>query len=81
MAYIEIALAATEEAFGVKCKQLTNLQVHQPLFLSTKEQQKIQFILTFDSQDKIHFNAYSCQKNKQLLYQKWTLYATAQIHI
>ncbi|MDB9450974.1 type I polyketide synthase [Dolichospermum circinale] len=81
MAYIEIALAATEEAFGVKCKQLTNLQVHQPLFLSTKEQQKIQFILTFDSQNKIHFNAYSCQKNKQLLYQKWTLYATAQIHI
>jgi acyl transferase domain-containing protein/acyl-CoA synthetase (AMP-forming)/AMP-acid ligase II/SAM-dependent methyltransferase/acyl carrier protein len=81
MAYIEIALAATEEAFGVKCKQLTNLQVHQPLFLSTKEQQKIQFILTFDSQNKIYFNAYSCQKNKQLLYQKWTLYATAQIHI
>ncbi|MCM0593867.1 MAG: beta-ketoacyl synthase N-terminal-like domain-containing protein [Gloeotrichia echinulata DEX184] len=81
MAYIEIALAATEEAFGVKCKQLTNLQVHQPLFLSTKEQQKIQFILTFDSQSKIHFNAYSCQKNKQLLSQKWTLYATAQIHI
>jgi malonyl CoA-acyl carrier protein transacylase len=81
MAYIEIALAATEEAFGVKCKQLTNLQVHQPLFLSTKEQQKIQFILTFDSQNKIHFNAYSCQKNKQLLYQKWTLYATAKIHI
>ena len=80
-AYIEIALAATEEALAVKCNHLTNLQIHQPLFLSEKENQKIQFILASDSEQKISFHAYSCQINQQSLSPNWTLYATAKIHI
>ena len=80
-AYIEIALAATEAALPVKCNHLTNLQLHQPLFLSEKISQKIQFFLAFDADDKMRFHAYSCQVNQESPSQEWTLYATAQIHI
>ncbi len=51
-AYIEIALAATEEALAVKCNHLTNLKIHQPLFLSQKGNQKIQFFLQYDAEQK-----------------------------
>ncbi|GAA6621631.1 type I polyketide synthase [Scytonema sp. NUACC26] len=80
-AYIEIALAATKEALAVKCNHLTNLQLHQPLFLSVKGNQKIQFVLAYDTNHRIHFHVYSCHINQQLSSQKWTLYATVKIHI
>jgi acyl transferase domain-containing protein/acyl-CoA synthetase (AMP-forming)/AMP-acid ligase II/acyl carrier protein len=80
-AYIEIALAATEEALSVKCNHLTNLKIHQPLFLSQKGNQKIQFLLESDAEQKIYFHTYSCQTNQQSTSPQWILYATAQIHI
>lgn len=79
-AYIEIALAAVEEAFEVKCKHLTNLKLHHPLFLSEKGNQKIQVVLASDSDASMSFHVYSCQIGQQSSSQEWTLYATAQAH-
>jgi len=78
-AYIEIALAATEEAFESKPKQLTNLKLYSPLFLSEQDVQKIQVVLMSESDASLSFYLYSYQLNQPTLPQEWKLYATAQI--
>jgi acyl transferase domain-containing protein/acyl-CoA synthetase (AMP-forming)/AMP-acid ligase II/acyl carrier protein len=78
-AYIEIALAATEEAFKSKPKQLTDLKLHTPLFLSEQDAQKIQVVLTSESDASLSFYLYSYQLNQPAFPQEWRLYATAQI--
>jgi malonyl CoA-acyl carrier protein transacylase len=80
-AYIEIALAAAEEAFDVKSNHLTNLKLHHPLFLSEKRDQKIQVVLVSNSDASLSFHVYSCQINQESSSQGWTLYATAQVHL
>jgi len=80
-AYIKIALAATEAALDIKCQHLTDFQIYQPLILSAKGDQKIQFILSAETQQKLSFSAYNYQIHQPSNSPKWTLYATTQIHI
>jgi acyl transferase domain-containing protein len=80
-AYLEIALAAAKEVFDVKYNQINNLKLHHPLFLSEKEERKIQVVLATESNASLSFHLYSCQINQSSSPQGWTLYATAQVNL
>ncbi|MGB3292556.1 MAG: type I polyketide synthase [Phormidesmis sp.] len=78
-AYVEMALAAAEAVFGEKPRQLTNLQLHHPLFLSEQGQQKIQTTLTHPAEEKMTFQVHGCDGSSAPSSDRWTLYATAEV--
>ncbi|HLO85985.1 MAG TPA: beta-ketoacyl synthase N-terminal-like domain-containing protein [Nostocaceae cyanobacterium] len=80
-AYIEIALAAAEATFNVKCNHLTNLQLHQPLFLLEEGEQIIQIVLAADTDASLSFDVSSCQIGQESYPTGWILHATGKVHL
>ena len=77
--YLQIAFEATQAAFGQPGNEITNLKLYYPLFLSTAEEQKIQVILSPQSESKMLLQVYSCRLSKSSSTSEWTLYADAQV--
>ncbi|MEO1349006.1 MAG: type I polyketide synthase [Cyanobacteria bacterium J06635_15] len=80
-AYVEMALAAAKAALGTtKNYQLSNLQLHTPLFLSEGDQCAVQVVLTAQQDAPSTFQVYSQAANPREAHQPWVLHASAHVH-
>lgn len=79
-AYVEMALAAAKAALGPSEEyQLSDLQLHTPLFLSERDPCAVQVVLAEQSQGPSRFQVYSQATRSRELSQSWVLHANANI--
>ena len=81
-AYIEMAQAASVEAFGTGAQMLAELELKKLLFLPEQGAQKVQVVLSTDAQEQVSFHVYSHsvgmpEQPRNL----WTLHASGKIHL
>ncbi|WP_191761877.1 type I polyketide synthase [Komarekiella delphini-convector] len=76
--YIEIGLAAAQTSLG-ETDLITDLKIHLPLFLSEQGNQKIQVVLSQNSENLSQVCVYSCQNNQKSMPHIWNLHFTASI--
>ncbi|MBV8882779.1 MAG: polyketide synthase dehydratase domain-containing protein, partial [Chroococcidiopsidaceae cyanobacterium CP_BM_RX_35] len=79
--YLEMALAACEEAYGRELHQLRDLKLHNVLFIPENSTQTVQVILNTDVDASASFQVYSCPTSTEPSPPKWTLHATAKIRL
>ena len=77
-AYVEMAQAATTEAFGKGKHVLKEIELKKLLLLPEKGSQKVQVILSSDSNEQVSFHIYS-HVAEAMPNQDWTLHATGKI--
>ena len=77
-AYVEMAQAATAEAFGKGKHVLKEIELKKLLLLPEKGSQKVQVILSSDSNEQVSFHIYSHVAGAAPS-QDWTLHATGKI--
>lgn len=77
-AYVEMAQAATTEAFGKGKHVLKEIELKKLLLLPEKGSQKVQVILSSDSNEQVSFHIYSHVADTASN-QDWTLHATGKI--
>ena len=77
-AYVEMAQAATAEAFGKGKHVLKEIELKKLLLLPEKGSQKVQVILSSDSNEQVSFHIYS-HVAEAAPNQDWTLHATGKI--
>jgi acyl transferase domain-containing protein/acyl carrier protein len=77
-AYVEMAQAATTEAFGTGKHVLKEIELKKLLLLPEKGSQKVQVILSSDSNEQVSFHIYSHVADAAPS-QDWTLHATGKI--
>ncbi len=77
-AYVEMAQAATSEAFGRGKHVLKEIELKKLLLLPEKGSQKVQVILSSDSNEQVSFHIYS-HVAEAAPSQDWTLHATGKI--
>ena len=77
-AYVEMAQAATAEAFGRGKHVLKEIELKKLLLLPEKGSQKVQVILSSDSNEQVSFHIYS-HVAEAAPSQDWTLHATGKI--
>jgi acyl transferase domain-containing protein len=77
-AYVEMAQAATIEAFGKGKHVLKEIELKKLLLLPEKGSQKVQVILSSDSNEQASFSIYSHGADAAPN-QDWTLHATGKI--
>ncbi len=77
-AYVEMAQAATIEAFGKGKHLLKEIELKKLLLLPEKGSQKVQVILSSDSNEQVSFQIYSHVADVASN-QDWTLHATGKI--
>jgi len=79
--YIEMAQAATVEAFGPGNHMLTELELKKLLLLPEKSSQKVQVVLSSDTNEQTSFHVYSHSAGvPNQLPSQWTLHASGKIH-
>jgi len=79
--YVEMAQAATVEAFGPGNYILTELELKKLLLLPEKSSQKVQVILSSDANQQTSFHIYSHSAGvPDQPRSQWTLHATGKIH-
>ncbi|NJO48507.1 MAG: type I polyketide synthase [Leptolyngbyaceae cyanobacterium RM2_2_4] len=77
--YVEMVLTTAREALGKTC-QLTDFQLHTPLFLSQKRDRTLQVVLSEQSDGSATFYAHSrSYVSHPEVSELWTLHATATI--
>ncbi len=78
--YVEMAQAATVEAFGPGNHILTDIELKKLLLLPEKGSQKVQIVLSSDVNDAVAFNVYSHSAGvPDQPRNLWTLHATGKI--
>jgi malonyl CoA-acyl carrier protein transacylase len=77
--YLEMALAASKEAFGQEFHQVKDLELHNVLFVPENGTQTVQVILATDVDASASFQVYSRPTDAEQSPKKWTLHATAKI--
>ncbi|MBA2679607.1 MAG: acyltransferase domain-containing protein, partial [Ktedonobacteraceae bacterium] len=77
-AYVEMAQAATTEAFGKGKHVLKEIELKKLLLLPEKGSQQVQVILSSDSNEQVSFHIYSHVAGSAPN-QDWTLHATGKI--
>jgi len=78
--YIEMAQAATVEAFGPGNHMLTELELKKLLLLPEKSSQKVQVVLSSDTNEQTSFHVYSHSAGVPDQPRRlWTLHATGKI--
>ena len=77
--YLEMALAACEEAFRGELYQVRDVELHNVLFVPDNSTQTVQIILTTDGDGLASFQVYSRPTEAEPSSKKWTLHATAKI--
>ncbi len=78
--YVEMAQAATVEAFGPGNHILTDIELKKLLLLPEKGSQKVQIVLSSDVSDAVTFNVYSHSAGvPDQPHNLWTLHATGKI--
>ncbi|WP_338255624.1 beta-ketoacyl synthase N-terminal-like domain-containing protein [Dictyobacter halimunensis] len=79
--YIEMAQAATREAFGTNNYSLKEIELKKLLLLPEEGPQKVQVVLSADTQDQATFTIYSHAVGApDQPHDHWTLHATGKIH-
>ncbi|GHO83338.1 type I polyketide synthase [Dictyobacter formicarum] len=79
--YIEMAQAATREAFGTNNYSLKEIELKKLLLLPEEGSQKVQVVLSADTQDQATFTIYSHAVGApDQPHDHWTLHATGKIH-
>nr|BBH90792.1 hypothetical protein KTC_55430 [Thermosporothrix sp. COM3] len=79
-AYVEMALSAMQEAFGPGQYELTELELKKLLLIPEQGFQKIQVLLSPDTNDRLHFQVYSHAVGaSEQERQAWTLHASGTI--
>ncbi|HEY0603182.1 MAG TPA: beta-ketoacyl synthase N-terminal-like domain-containing protein [Herpetosiphonaceae bacterium] len=76
-AYIEMALGAAAEVFGTHTCHLSDLALHQPLFLSSTQPRTLQVSMTQDGAGRAHFRVYGRATHAGATRQPWILHASA----
>lgn len=80
-AYVEMAQAATTEAFGEGKHVLKEIELKKLLLLPEKDSQKVQVVLSSDTNDQVSFHIYShVAEAANQPKTDWTLHATGKIH-
>ena len=80
-AYIEMALAAARAARGPSLEhQLSDLQLHTPLFLPKDTPCPVQVVLVEQPDDSSQFQVYSQAAKSQTARSSWVLHASATVH-
>ncbi|GAC1671278.1 MAG: hypothetical protein PVS3B1_10540 [Ktedonobacteraceae bacterium] len=80
-AYVEMAQAATTEAFGKGKHVLREIELKKLLLLPEKGSQKVQVVLSSDAHEQVSFHIYSHAAGApDQPHEDWTLHATGKIH-
>jgi acyl transferase domain-containing protein len=80
--YIEMAQAASAEAFGSRAPMLAELELKKVLFLPEQGTQKVQVVLSTDVQEQVSFHVYSHSAGMpEQLRNLWTLHASGKIRL
>ena len=80
-AYVEMALAAAQSALGPSADyQLSDLQLHTPLFLPEHDSCSIQVVLAEHSDGPSTFQVYSRAATPPERQPDWVLHASANVH-
>jgi acyl transferase domain-containing protein len=77
--YLEMALAASKEAFGREFHQVRDLELHNALFIPENGTQTVQVILATDMDANASFQVYSRPTDAEPSPKRWSLHATARI--
>jgi acyl transferase domain-containing protein/acyl-CoA synthetase (AMP-forming)/AMP-acid ligase II/acyl carrier protein len=81
-AYIEMAQAATNAAFGSGDRVLNEIELKKLLILPVNGSQKVQIVLSGDANEDIAFHIYShTVRVSEQARDQWTLHATGKIHL
>jgi len=79
-AYVEMAQAASTEAFGPGKRFLTEIELKKLLLLPEAGSQKVQVLLSAAENDAVSFQVYSHAVGApDQPHQQWTLHATGKI--
>jgi acyl transferase domain-containing protein len=80
--YIEMAQAASAEAFGSRTQMLAELELKKLLFLPEQGAQKVQVVLSTDVQEQVSFHVYSHSAGMpEQPRNLWTLHASGKIRL
>jgi acyl transferase domain-containing protein len=80
--YIEMAQAASAEAFGSRAQMLAELELKKLLFLPEQGAQKVQVVLSTDVQEQVSFHVYSHSAGMpEQPRNLWTLHASGKIRL
>ncbi len=77
--YIEMARAATVEAFGARPFVLKEMEFKKALFLPEKGSHMVQVVLSPNGNEETFFSIYSSPREVEPLQKSWTLHATGKI--